>query len=292
MKVFITGGTGYVGRVIVEACIRAGHEVTLLARPNSQRNFPDDNVHVVTGDLFDEAFLTKQMSGCDAVIHLVGIIREMPRRGVTMEHVHFDGTMVVIQASAQAQIGRYVHMSALGARAEATSSYHRSKWKAEEAVRRSGLSYTVFRPSVVFGDGGPGPNFISQLTDLIRSSPVTPVIGDGRTQLQPVHVQTVADAFCRALISDEAVGKTYELGGPDVVTYLNILQRIAHSLNRPLRPVHVPMSVMRPLTALLQRIPAFPITMDQLTMLKEGNVCTDVESAYEDLSLTYRPFTV
>ena len=292
MRVFVTGGTGYVGRVVVESCLQAGHEVTLLARFDSERPAPSEGVRVVTGDLFDESFLTKQMTGCDAVIHLVGIIREQPRRGVTMDHVHFDGTMSVVQAASQAQVQHYVHMSALGTRANAVSKYHRSKWRAEEAVRRSGLSYTVFRPSIVFGRGGPGPNFISQLTDLVRSSPVTPVIGDGNTLLQPVHVQTVAEAFCRALTVQEARGKTYELGGPDIISYIDILRQIARSLHRRLRPVHVPMMLMKPLTALLQRIPAYPITQDQLVMLDEGNVCADLHTVYEDLHLSYKPFSV
>lgn len=292
MKVFITGGTGYIGQEVVQTCLRRGHTVVVLARPNSQRAALLEGGEVVEGDLFAEDFLTEKMAACDAVIHLVGIIREQPRTGLTMDRVHFDGTMTVVQAAAQAQVKRFLHMSALGTRAQAHSKYHKSKWLAEEAVRRSGLEYTIFRPSVVFGPGGPGPNFIAQLTDLVTSGPVTPVVGNGLAMLQPVHVQTVAQAFCAALEENGSQGQTYDLGGPDVVSYIDILRKLAHTANRPLRPLYIPMRVMKAVTTVFGRMSKFPITMDQLIMLEEGNTCSDTESIYRDLKLERIPLSL
>ncbi|MDQ0188586.1 complex I NDUFA9 subunit family protein [Alicyclobacillus cycloheptanicus] len=294
MRIFVTGGTGYVGQVITRHLLANGHEVTLFIRPHGVR-IPGPALHqaqVVEGDLFDIHSLTRAMKRHDAVVHLVGIIREQPRRGITMSRVHEEGTFAVLQAAAQASVPRLLHMSALGARPNAVSSYHKSKWKAEEFVRRSGLAYTIFRPSVVFGPGGPGPNFVAQLTDLVRKAPIVPVIGSGDTPLQPVSVETVAEAFCSALTKESAVGQTYELGGPAVVTYAEMLRMIAAACRKPFRPVHIPLPCMRLLALAFQRLPQFPITVDQLQMLAEGNVCSDAARAYADLQLRPIPFTV
>jgi uncharacterized protein YbjT (DUF2867 family) len=290
VRVFVTGGTGYVGVPVVNALVRAGHEVVVLQRPGSTRPLRRAGVEIVTGEVTDEAALAVGMWGCDAVVHLVGIIRELPRRGVTMQRMHVDATRAVLAAARQAGISRVVHMSALGARPDAVSAYHRTKWAAEEAVRASGLRHTIFRPSVIFGRGGPGPEFVGQLADLVRSAPVVPVIGDGSFPLQPVAVETVAGAIAQAVVSPRDAA--YELGGPEVLTYLDILRRIAVALGRPLRTVRVPVGVMRALVPILQRFPSFPLTQDQLTMLLEGNVCMDPDAAYRDFDLAPVPFTV
>ncbi|MCL6517866.1 NAD-dependent epimerase/dehydratase family protein [Alicyclobacillus sp.] len=290
MRVFVTGGTGYVGVPVVDALVRAGHEVVVLERAGSIRPIQRPDVARVTGDVTDHDALRHGMRGCDAVVHLVGIIREFPRRGVTMQRMHVDATEAVLAAAQAAGVSRVVHMSALGARPDAVSSYHRTKWMAEELVRSSGLPYTIFRPSVIFGRGGPGPQFVGQLADLVRSAPVVPVIGDGRFALQPVAVATVAEAIVQAV--HEPRDTAYELGGPDVITYLEILRRIADALGKPLRTVRVPVVLMRGVVPLLERLPSFPITRDQLTMLLEGNVCTDADAAYQDLYLEPIPFTV
>lgn len=292
MRVFVTGATGYVGRPLVEGLLAAGHQVVALERPGSRRSWAPAGVTVAAGDILAPATLVPAMAGCDAVIHLVGIIREKPLRGITMDRVHRQGTEHVLAAAQAAGIRRYLHMSALGTRPGAASGYHRSKWAAEEAVRRSGLNWTIFRPSVVFGRGGPGPNFVQQLADLVRLAPVVPVIGDGSVPLQPVSVRDVAQAFVRALVTPASVGKTYEVGGPAVVTYEAILRAIAQAYGKRLRPLHLPLGLMAALVPLLQHAPGFPLTMDQLTMLREGNACSDPATVWHDLGLTPEPFRV
>lgn len=291
MQVFVTGATGYVGRAVVEALCDRGHAVVALERPGSKRAFQQPGVRVVSGDITDPASLRGKMDGCDAVVHLVGIIREIPNRGVTMDAIHRQGTQNVVDEARRAGIRRFLHMSALGTRQDAVSAYHRSKWAGEESVRASGLAYTIFRPSVVFGRGGPGPEFVGQLANLVRQAPIAPVIGDGQSWLQPVSVGNVADGFGLALEKPETIGKTYDVAGPERLTYLQILQHIARALGKPLRRVHVPLGLMKAIVPVLQRLPGFPLTQDQLTMLEEGNV-GDEKPFFTTFGLEPDPFRV
>jgi NADH dehydrogenase len=162
-------------------------------------------------------------------------------------------------------------MSALGTRAGARSRYHQTKWAAEEAVRASPLPWTIFRPSIIYGRGD---GFVTMLADMIQRLPAVPVLGSGRQRLQPVPVEHVAQAFALAVGMDNAVKQTYEIGGPEPVTMVDLVDRIAAALGRrrPLK-IAVPMGVVRPATRLLWRVPGYPITPDQLLMLEEENTC-------------------
>lgn len=210
------------------------------------------------------------MVGCDAVINLVGIIREFPAREITFEKLHVEATAHVIAAASEWGISRYLHMSALGTRQNAVSDYHRSKWRAEELVRRSALQWTIFRPSLIFG---PHDAFINMLADQMRRAPVMPVIGSGEYRLQPIHGNDVARCFALALGMPATIGQTYELCGTDRVSYNTLLDMIATALGRPTpwKP-HLPLDMMKRIIPLLQKIPQFPITMDQLQMLLEENI--------------------
>lgn len=292
MQVFITGGTGYVGQAVVAAAIKAGHRPIVLQRPGTDRPLHFPGAKTVPGDIVNAQSFEKDLREADAVIHLVGIIREVPRHDITMERLHVEATHSILEAAKRSKVPRFVHMSALGSRPDAVSSYHRTKWAAEELVRESGLTYTIFRPSVIFGKGGPGPEFVGQLTDLARKAPLLPIIGDGHSPLQPVSIQTVAKAIIASLTSPLALNKTYEAGGPDVIAYEEIMRHICRSFNKPFRPVHIPLALMGALLPILQHLPGFPLTLDQFIMLKEGNVCHDAESLYRDLGLEKIPFSV
>jgi uncharacterized protein YbjT (DUF2867 family) len=168
-------------------------------------------------------------------------------------------------------VRRYLHMSALGARAGARSRYHRTKWAAEEAVRASPIPWTIFRPSIIYGAAD---QFVNMLGAMVRRYPVVPVVGTGQQRLQPVPVEQVAEAFARAVALEGTVKHVYEVGGPDAVTMLQLLDLIGAALGRArVRKVHVPIGLVRPLSRLLHRLPGFPLTPDQLLMLEEDNVC-------------------
>lgn len=270
--VFVTGATGFVGHALLQRLCAAGHIVRCLVRRGSERDLHGlGAIARIEGDVLARPGLEEGMAGCDAVIHLVGIIREQRGAGVTFERVHIDGTRNVLDAAKAAGVRRCLHMSALGTRAGAVARYHRTKWAAEEAVRGSGLGWTIFRPSIIYGRGD---GFVTMLASMVRRLPVVPVIGSGRQRLQPVAVEQVAAGFEGALERPATIEQTYEVGGPDAVTMLELLDLIGHALgHRHVRKGHVPLAVMTPLARLLHRLPGFPVTPDQLLMLGEDGVC-------------------
>ncbi|MCI3919577.1 NAD(P)H-binding protein [Paenibacillus sp. TRM 82003] len=293
MKIFVTGGTGYVGTAILSQLAERGFEAVCLVRPGSRLSgaaAASSRIRTVEGDLLNASSYRDALAGCDAAIHLVGIIREAPAKGVTFERLHVDGTRALVDACVAAGYARdgkrLVHMSALGARPGATTGYFRTKWTAEELVRASGLPHVIFRPSVIFG---PEDEFVNMLADLVRL-PLTPVIGSGRYRMQPVSLRTISDVFVKALTYDP-VNVAYDVGGPDQIAYNDMLREIGAALGRRrVRLVHAPLAIMRPVVRLMERFPFFPITTTQLTMLLEENICRDGVPFYEDYKTAPLPF--
>jgi uncharacterized protein YbjT (DUF2867 family) len=271
-RIFITGATGFVGRAVVPALRAHGYAVRCLVRRGSEPDLRGlEAIERVEGDVLSPEALERDMAGCDTVVHLVGIIRETPATASTFERIHTQGTINVLEAAAATGVRRYLHMSALGARAGARSRYHRTKWAAEEAVRASPIPWTIFRPSIVYGAAD---QFVNMLAAMVRRYPLVPVIGTGQQRLQPVPVEQVAEAFARAVALEATVKHVYEVCGPDAVTMLQLLDLIGAAFGRArVRKVHVPIGLVRPLTRLLHRLPGFPLTPDQLLMLEEDNVC-------------------
>lgn len=292
MRVFVTGGTGFVGQYIVRQLLQTGHEVRCLVRNAEERRL-GGGVELIVGDVLKPQTLASALEGMEAVIHLVGIIEERPSKGVTFDAMHRQATINVIQAARQANVGTWIQMSANGAKKDGVSGYQTSKWQAEEAVRQAGFKHwTIFRPSLVFGKPGPGvPEFATQLVDdLIKPLPVWPIFGDGQFAMQPVHVRDVAKAFVGALEHKDANGKTWCLAGPKAVPFKEILRTIASGAAVRLKPmIPQPLWLMRPVVAILGGI-LLPISSDQLEMLVEGNTCEGSEAA-SAFSLDMLPFT-
>lgn len=269
MKIFIAGATGFVGGHLTAELLKRGHELMLLSQKGGADARP--GVSYVMGDVNDPASYCPAMKGCDAVINLVGIIREFPDRGVTFERLHVEATANMVSSSQKAGVLRYLQMSALGTRLDAVSGYHQTKWRGEEIVRGSGLAWTIFRPSLIFG---PGDAFVNMLAGNLRLAPVMPLMGDGNYRLQPIHGDDVARCFAMALDMPETAGHAYELCGEDRLTYRELLDAIAEALGKghPWKPA-MPLALMRPVIEALQRFSRFPITIDQLQMLLEENIC-------------------
>lgn len=258
-----------------------------LVRRGSERDLRGFGaIERVEGDVMARQSLDEGMSGCGAVVHLVGIIHERPAIGSTFERVHVQGTQNVADAAAAAGARRFVHMSALGARPGARSRYHQTKWAAEEAVRSSPVPWTIFRPSIIYGRGD---EFITMLRSMLERLPILPVIGSGRQRLQPVPVEQVAQGFARALTLEATVKHSYDVGGPDAVSMVELLDAIATAMGRrrPLK-AHIPLSLVRPVTHALYRLPGFPLTPDQLLMLEEDNTC-DPSAFFSTFGLTPVP---
>jgi len=272
VRIAVTGGTGFVGRHIVRRLRERGHAVRALVR-NAGRPLPEElrGVEIAPGDLSHPAALHSLVTGMDAVIHLVGIIVE--RRAGTFEAVHVEGTRRMVEAARAAGCRRFVHMSATGARDEpGATAYHRTKARAEHVVRGSGLSAAIFRPSIIVG---PGNVPVQLLARLHRRLPVIPVFGRGDFPIQPVWVEDVALAFALAAERAEIAG-TFELGGPDVVTYEEFVRAIGRAAGHPRPLLHVPLPLVRLAARAFDPLgPYAPITTDQLEMLVEGSTTPD-----------------
>ncbi|SMB90674.1 complex I NDUFA9 subunit family protein [Deinococcus hopiensis] len=263
MNVLVTGATGFVGRAVVGELLTRGH--TVFA--GSRRGGALPGTVGVPLDVTDpgSVFRASGHARPDAVVHLVGIIAEQGEQ--TFTRVHVEGTRNVLAACARHT--RYVHMSALGAREDSGSGYSRSKAQAERLVRESGLSWTIFQPSLIFGVGD---DFFGRvLRELVGTAPVVPQIGDGSFPFRPVSVQDVALAFAGALERPETVGQTYALTGPEEFTFRQLLKLELSALGKrkPIAPV--PLALMNLLVPAMQVLPKPPITRDQYAMLKEGN---------------------
>ena len=269
MRIFIAGGTGFVGGHVRQALLERGHKIKLLVHKRGTGRQP--GIEEVEGDVTVLESFAEALKGCDATINLVGIIREHPRRGVTFERLHVEATRNVIAAAKRVGIKRHLQMSALGAKAESSSGYFHSKYQAEKEVQRSGLDFTIFRPSIIFG---PKDDFINKLAGLMRTLPAMPVIGDGTYQLQPISADDVARCFASALEQPETIGQAYELCGPDRMSYNTLLDSIAHVLKKGnVIKIHNPLPLMQLVVPVLQHLPFFPITSDQISMLVQGNTC-------------------
>ena len=276
MKILVTGGTGFVGTHLVNALARRGHDVAVLARhPERARNRYNRPVERVRGDVLDMPSLVAALSGRDAVIHLVGIIHERGRQ--TFDRMHRLAPENVVAAAREAGVRRLLHMSAMGASEDAPSEYSRTKAAGERAVTQSDLDWTVIRPSIVFG---PGDGFVSLLAPIVRRNPLfIPVIGSGETRFQPVSVYDVARVFADALEKPETIGKTFEVGGPDVLTLNEIYREIATVVGKRRKPlIHLPLWWGRLLARLFESfarrgwIAQPPLTRDQLRSLSRDNV--------------------
>lgn len=268
MRVLLTGATGFVGSNLLPALVAAGYEVAALVRREVEL-LP--GVLAVRGDVLDTRSLREAVKGCEAVIHLVGIIREFPSRGVTFRRLHVEATENVIRVCKEEGTPLVLHMSALGARPDSPAAYHRTKFAAEELVRNSGLDYAIFRPSPILGRGS---RFLREMRRFM-SLGVMGLVGGGGYRLQPVAVQDVVQAFVQALSKRELRGETWELCGPKVYTLKELLEVMARAWGKRVIFFSLPSGPLKLLARFLDRFSWFPITREQLAMLEEGNVCSD-----------------
>jgi uncharacterized protein YbjT (DUF2867 family) len=277
--ILVTGATGFVGGNLVRRLRHEDIAVRALVRhPEKGRALKDIGVDVAEGDVSDKASLEKAAAGCERVVHLVGIIQETA--GATFRAVHVDGTRNVLEAAQKAGMRHFFYQSALGTRPGAKSMYHRTKWEAEELVRASTIPYTILRPSLIYG---PGDQFTMRLSEIIKRSPVLPVIGSGQSRVQPLYIDDEVSCLVKAVTSDAFLNEMYEIGGPDQLTYEEVTVAIADALGLYRPTLHMPLFLVRNAARLLESVlPVPPMTTDQLIMLQEDNVCSmrDIHDAF------------
>lgn len=276
MQVGLVGGTGFIGSHLVDALLAAGHAPSLLVRPGSEgRAARAGECRLVPGDVSNAAALLELLRDQDAVIYNIGILRESP--GASFEDLQWRGVERTLHAARQAGVRHFLLMSAHGARADGTP-YQRTKYLAERAVADSGMAFTILRPSVVFGDPRGADEIASRLLrEMVL--PALPAIAfhtgwrpDPRTvHMSPVHASDVAAAFVAALQDPASIGQCFVLGGPESLSWQQMLERIAQTVGRRKLFLPMPIGLMSVAATLFDRFAWFPVTRDQLTMLAQGN---------------------
>ncbi|WP_336024735.1 complex I NDUFA9 subunit family protein [Halobellus salinisoli] len=274
MKVLVVGGSGFIGSALCRELKNRGHEVTALSRSPSSEDLPK-GVNKVMGNVADYDSIRGAFEGMDAVYNLVALSPLFKPSGGDEMHdkVHRQGTEHVVRAAEKHEVGHLVQMSALGADPDGSTAYIRSKGEAEEIVTESVLDYTIFRPSVIFGDGG---EFIS-FTKLLAPPYVSALPGGGKTRFQPLWVGDIVPMLADAIEDEKHVGQIYEIGGPDKLTLAEIARMIHESDGRSTTVVSVPMGLAKIGLSIGDLIPGFPMGKDQYRSLKFDNVTEDNE---------------
>jgi len=284
-KVLVTGATGFVGNAVVRSLVSNGYAPVALVREGSESKL-DSTAEIVYGDVLDKKSLLKAMEGVYAVINLVGIIREIPSKNVTFDLLHRQSAENAAEAASAMGIKRFIHMSANGTRKNAVSTYHITKQKGEDAVKNSGVEYTIFRPSLIYG---PGDSFINMLVKFMKMTPVFSYFGDGSYPMAPVAVEDVAECFVRSIDSPSTERMVYQLCGEEVFTYKELLKLVSDAIDKKIILVPVPEFAVSAAISVFGRASWFPITRDQFIMLTEGNTC-ESDDAFKILNVERHKF--
>jgi len=285
--ILVTGGTGFVGGHVVHALRQAGKPVRCLVRNRGKAGkLAALGCELAEGDVTDPASVRSAVEGVDVVVHLVAI-RQGKRE--QFQRIMVGGTRDLLKLAKEGGAKRWVHMSALGASEETKElvPYYEAKWQMEQDVQRSGFPYVIFRPSFVFGrDGGILPTF----RKLAKLTPVTPITGSGKQRIQPIWVDDVAAYFEQAIDLEAATNRTFELGGPDVVTWNELWERLKRVLGVRRPSVHVPVGLMKVNALLTERLPGnIPLTRDLLKMLEYGDNVITSDDALQTFQLPLVP---
>ncbi len=268
--IFIAGASGFVGGHLVDYLIAGGHAVKCLARSEkTQKLLSSKGAAVVSGDITDPGTLKGVLSPDDFVVHLVGIIEE--KGGATFRAIHCNGTANLVTEAERAGVRHFFYQSALGADKESWSGYLKTKAEAEEMVKRSGLRYTIFRPSLIIG---PWDGFTKKLFDMVKLSPVLPIPGEGRAKFQPVYIKDWLACIGKVIETPDAFASIYEIGGPEQLSYREMVEKLSKVMGYSRPAFTVPMGLMKFGASVLERVlPAPPVTSDQLRLLEQDNIC-------------------
>lgn len=286
----VLGGTGFIGRHVVQHLCDAGAQVRVLCRDPDRALVlrPLGQVGQIAPlpvDIDDDGSLAAGLAGADGVVNLVGILYE--RRRGDFERLH---------AQLPARIGRLapasarlVQVSAIGADINSRSIYAASKGRGEEGLRRERPDAVILRPSVVFG---PGDQFLNRFAAMSTISPILPAVGGGHTKFQPVYVRDVALAVCKALTLPDVLGHTYELGGPKIMTFREILQWLEEVLGRRRMILNIPFGIADLQARILQKLPMPLLTQDQVVLLRSDNVVSRGAEGFDALGIEPQPMSV
>ena len=298
MKVALFGGTGFVGSYITRELVREGFTPKVLVQSGSLSKI-NSPCEVVKGDIQNKNAILETMQGAEAVIYTIGIIREFPKKGVTFKELHLNGLKRCLEIALKIGVKRFILMSANGVRPDGTA-YQRTKWQADEALKESGLNWTIFRPSLIFGDpGGEGrPEFCTQIRDDMLSLPFPAPLfyngllpfNAGSFSMSPIHVKNVAEFFVKSIKLKVCEKNIFDLGGPEALTWKEIIHQIALASGKRTWKIPAPVVVIKIAASILDRFKWFPVTRDQITMLMEGNTVST--NYFDDFSINPIKFSM
>ena len=272
MNVLVTGGDGFVGSHLCDELAGRGHDVTALSRDPDPSVFTED-VETETGDMTAYESIEGAFEGVDVVVNLVALSPLFQPRGGDEKHfeIHLEGTENAVRAAEEHSVPKLVQMSALGADPQGPTAYIRSKGQAEGVARDSDLDWVIFRPSVVFGEGGEFVSFTEQLTPPF----LAPLPGGGRTRFQPIWVEDLASMLADATEDDAFDGEAYEIGGPEVLSLADVARMIQRAKGKSVSIVPVPMNLAEIGLSVADPIPMVPFGSDQARSLQMDNTVNE-----------------
>ena len=283
--VTVFGGSGFLGRHTVQALARAGYRLRVAVRhPNLAGYLPPmgtvGQIQLLKCNVLNKEAVARAVQGSEAVVNLVGIL--YPAGGQTYEGIHVTAPTIIGKAAKAAGVKSVVHVTTTGISTESESRYSRSKAEGEEALRHEFPDATILKPSIVFG---PEDNFFNKFANLARFVPALPLIGGGHTKFQPVCVTDVADAVAYCVREGATHGKTYELGGPNVYSFKQMLEVVLRVTGRRRALIPVPFFLASIKAMFLQFLPGKLLTPDQVTFLKTDNVVAPGALTFADLGI-------
>jgi uncharacterized protein YbjT (DUF2867 family) len=285
--ILVTGGTGFVGGHVVHLLREQSREVRCLVRDRRRAEKLESwGCEVVEGDVTEPSSLRRAVEGVDVAVHLVAIRQGKPEE---FQRIMVGGTRNLLQAAKEAGVQRFVLMSALGTSEETKDAvpYYGAKWQMEQEIQQSGFPYVIFRPSFIFGrDGG----ILRTFRKLAKVAPITPIIGSGEQRIQPIWADDVAAYFAKAIDHEPATNRTFELGGPDAVSWNEFWERLKRTLGVRRPSVHMPIGFMKVNALVTERLPGnIPLTRDLLKMLEVGDNVVTNDDAVQTFQLPLLP---
>ncbi len=270
MKIAVTGASGFVGRNFVKALLQTNHHIVSLVHRGKPEYPGFDNISSREIDIHNSESINNALKDVDIVFHLVGIITET--KSQTFKNTVITGTKNIVTACQKNGVKKIIYLSALGTSEKGVTKYYQSKWAAEETVRYSGINYIILRPSAIFGEDD---KFVNMLVDMIKRSPIIPVIGNGLYMMQPIYVEDLTNIMVQCLNNEKALNQTIEIGGPEQLSFRAIIALLRKMINKKRANVYIPIWMAKMGAFILEIfMKPSPVTRDQIKMLVAGNICS------------------